>query len=542
MLKPALKSLQLKNQSAGNYFINVNTQNFNQTMRLNMNTKKRSIYVQTDKSIYKPGDKVHFRVLILNGETKPVAAESVQVYITDANYNRIKQFDKVLCVRGVYAEHLQLSEEPVLGVWGIHVVINDEDTGFVKNFEIAEYVLPKFDVSIITKGKIRSIEDIVVTYSAKYTYGKDVEGTAVVSAHAIDDWWAPTVERTLDNTTKTVSFNLITDLNLQVYYTRTIQITLTFTEALTGVQRRTTSTVSVYNIPYTVTLTGSDSLIRPNLPFVLSASVKDINEVPTTDVRNPISFSITYTLNEYDTSYWYYWWWQQYKTIYENRQLYLNNGIADLTLNVTPNVTSVSISVNYQGAYAYFWGEVKPTESDQYLSIKVPSETISATASTEIEILSNVNINSVDYVIFGRNKVAASGQLNALNSKSFKLNLVPTAEMIPLAELIVFYVTTGGEIISDYKTLNFDNELRNFVSLGQFSIVFKKLICKLLSRLTLSCHKMKSNQAVLSIFLSNQSLCPMLDCLVLIRVFYCLDQETILTLIWSVMKLLPIYQ
>jgi len=433
-------------------------------MRLNMNTKKRSIYVQTDKSIYKPGDKVQFRILILNGETKPVAAESVQVYITDQSFNRIKQYEKIHCIRGVYAQELQLSEEPVLGIWAIHVMINDEDSGFVKNFEIAEYVLPKFDVTLITKSKISKDDDIIVTYSAKYTYGKDVEGTAVVTAQIANNW-SPSVERTLDNTTKTVSFNLVNDLNVYVYWTQTIEITVTFTETLTGVQKTATSTVTVYNVPYTITLIGSGSVIRPNLPFVVSALVKDFNEVPTTDVRNPINFGITYTLNEYDTSYWYYWWWQPYKTISENRLLYLNNGIADMILNVTPNVTSVSISTSYLGAYGYFYAEVKPTESDQYLSIKVPSDTLSPTATSQIDILSNVNINSVDYVIFGRNKIAASGQLSALNSKSFKLNLVPTAEMIPSAKMIAFYVTTNGEIISDYKILNFDNELRNFVSL-----------------------------------------------------------------------------
>ena len=431
-----------------------------------MNTKKRSIYVQTDKSIYKPGDKVQFRILILNGETKPVAAESVQVYITDANYNRIKQYEKVHCIRGVYAQELQLSEEPVLGIWAIHVMINDEDSGFVKNFEIAEYVLPKFDVSLITKSKISKDDDIIVTYSAKYTYGTDVEGTAVVTAQAVDDWWAPIIERTLDNTTKTVSFSLVNDLNVNVNSNtiRKVEVNVIFTEALTGVQSTASSTVAVYNVPYTFKLIGSGSVIRPNLPFVVSALVKDYSEVPTTDARNPVTFRIAYTLNEYDTSYWYY---NRlpYKTITKNHLLYLNNGIADLILNVTPNVTSVYISASYLESYGYFRASVKPTESNQYLSIKIPSDTLSPTATSQIDILSNLNINSVDYVIFGRNKIAASGQLNAPNSMSFKLNLVPTAEMIPSAKMIAFYVTTNGEIISDYKVLNFDNELRNFVSL-----------------------------------------------------------------------------
>ena len=37
---------------------------FKMVSRLNLNWKKYSVFVQTDKSIYKPADKVQFRVLV----------------------------------------------------------------------------------------------------------------------------------------------------------------------------------------------------------------------------------------------------------------------------------------------------------------------------------------------------------------------------------------------------------------------------------------------------------------------------------------------
>lgn len=47
--------------------------------------KSYSVFVQTDKTIYKPGTKILFRVLILNAHLKPAAVpfqEPVTIYIS----------------------------------------------------------------------------------------------------------------------------------------------------------------------------------------------------------------------------------------------------------------------------------------------------------------------------------------------------------------------------------------------------------------------------------------------------------------------------
>uniref|UniRef100_A0A1B0D7P4 TEP1-F n=1 Tax=Phlebotomus papatasi TaxID=29031 RepID=A0A1B0D7P4_PHLPP len=113
------------------------------------NTKSFSGYIQTDKAVYKPGDKVRFRVVLLDANLKPVQVKNkMQIYIMDAKQNRIKQWLDAEPVKGVYSNELQLSDLPVLGDWTIQVNVMGQK--FTKTVEVAEYVLPKFEVTIDT--------------------------------------------------------------------------------------------------------------------------------------------------------------------------------------------------------------------------------------------------------------------------------------------------------------------------------------------------------------------------------------------------------
>ena len=50
-----------------------------------------------------------------------------------------------LCPQGVWANSLEISPRPVLGNWNISVNVNGQI--FTKAFQVAEYILPKFQVS-----------------------------------------------------------------------------------------------------------------------------------------------------------------------------------------------------------------------------------------------------------------------------------------------------------------------------------------------------------------------------------------------------------
>ena len=58
----------------------------------------------------------------------------------------MKQWTRALTTKGVFSGELQLSDVPVLGDWNITVSVTGES--FNKMFEVAEYVLPKFEVTV----------------------------------------------------------------------------------------------------------------------------------------------------------------------------------------------------------------------------------------------------------------------------------------------------------------------------------------------------------------------------------------------------------
>lgn len=58
----------------------------------------------------------------------------------------MKQWSRALTTKGVFSGELLLSEHPVMGNWRITVTVLDQV--FTKDFEVAEYVLPKFEVNV----------------------------------------------------------------------------------------------------------------------------------------------------------------------------------------------------------------------------------------------------------------------------------------------------------------------------------------------------------------------------------------------------------
>lgn len=79
-------------------------------------------------------------------------------------------------------------------------------------------------------------------------------------------------------------------------------------------------------------------------------------------------------------------------------------------------------------------------------------------------MLCTENLKQLTYHVVGRGDVITSGVVEVPNVKSFQFEIKPTMAMVPKANVVVYYITDGGEIISDKIVINFGNELQNFVS------------------------------------------------------------------------------
>lgn len=153
---------------------------FDESIDLTVNRRRHVALAQVDKPIYKPGDVVNFKIILLDNNLKPLMSK-VNIFVLDGDDNVVKEYLNVNTMKGVYQNQLQLSNAPVMGQWKITLkLINnyeDELDDVLQVFEVAEYVYPKYEVNVITKPDVTFSEEVIrVKINAKYENGEDVRG------------------------------------------------------------------------------------------------------------------------------------------------------------------------------------------------------------------------------------------------------------------------------------------------------------------------------------------------------------------------------
>ncbi|XP_062335112.1 alpha-2-macroglobulin-like protein 1 [Osmerus eperlanus] len=136
--------------------------------------------VQTDKPIYKPGQKVLFRVVSLTSGFGSYDQMYKTVEIQDPNSNRIAQWLNQPTVSAILDLSHPTTPEAAQGRYTI-TIWNERDEQTSTGFDLKEYVLPKYEVTVSLPSVI-TIQDTEVTLRVcgKYTYGKPVLGSVTV--------------------------------------------------------------------------------------------------------------------------------------------------------------------------------------------------------------------------------------------------------------------------------------------------------------------------------------------------------------------------
>jgi len=382
----------------------LNGEKFLKSRNLQMNSKQYSTFVQTDKSMYKGSDVVKFRVLILDRDTKPYAASSVEIYITDGDRNRVKQFSKPKFTKGVFQGELQLSDSPVLGEWTIHIKVKSDEE-ITKTFDVAEYVLPKFEVIIDSKPRVAFKEGkIKVMVSAKYTFGKLAVGNVTVTAELEDVWrWpvSPTIKvsKTVAdfNAKSFVEFDIKNELRQnEIIYDKRVIVIATFTDQLTGRSQNAVTSVTITKEPFDISFQQNNRQTKPGIPYEATVFVKTVDGVPITDLKNAATIEVTYNFEYFEkvnssttttqapsASFgfggrpWIDWnpvkYYEEKKTL----KAFIRNGFATILIDVplSTNFTSLTLVANYSSSSSeQFWTSNRPTESNQYIRAKLLTE------------------------------------------------------------------------------------------------------------------------------------------------------------------------
>ncbi|XP_049537278.1 CD109 antigen-like [Anopheles darlingi] len=428
---------------------------FRKEADLEYDDKFCSVLLQTDKAVYKPGDTVRFRVLVLDRNMKPaVAGSSMRLYICDGAGNRVKQWNDVsLDSTGVFEAELPLSTEPVLGEWKIHVEVLGLKQ--FKSFDVDKYVLPTFEVSV--KGdSYTTVDDEIlkVAIDSKYTYGKPVVGELTVTVKPEERYYygskpATLCQKTVPINGKTVlEFNLQDELKLSSAYNREFVFEAEVREQLTGRTQSGSSTVKIHDDRYTVNLVQEAKYI-PGLPYKAWIKVSNIDGSPaepdslTVLFRNDSKVQLTnYTLD--------------------------TNGMAKLDLNLdNMKFNYLRIEVLYRGKSYEVDGISKPREKmDAFIRVSTSEQQPSIGKDLKFDVCSTKPLKYVAYAVLSRGAVVNGGVVDADNQTCTIITIPSVYAMVPRAKLLVFYMCNDGSVVSSNTTIEYRNIFANHLILG----------------------------------------------------------------------------
>ncbi len=139
---------------------------------------KSNVVISLDKGIYKPGDEINFRALLLSKRENIPVENEVSIYIYDGNENKVYSNKTKTSEYGIVSGSFKLADEVNSGTYTISVVTESQEIS--KNFTVNPYITPKFEANITTDKENYLVgETAQVTVSGKYFFGEPVKNAEV---------------------------------------------------------------------------------------------------------------------------------------------------------------------------------------------------------------------------------------------------------------------------------------------------------------------------------------------------------------------------
>jgi uncharacterized protein YfaS (alpha-2-macroglobulin family) len=145
------------------------------------------VYASTDRAVYRPGQTVRYRELVMRrerGDLKPLAGRHVKVEVRDPNGQAIFEREETASEFGSVHGEFALAAEAPLGEYTVLVTapgLENQPRDFGGNrFRVEEYKKPEFEVSVTPEAsRVRLGQPASARISARYYFGGPVPGAKV---------------------------------------------------------------------------------------------------------------------------------------------------------------------------------------------------------------------------------------------------------------------------------------------------------------------------------------------------------------------------
>ncbi|KAG9348450.1 hypothetical protein JZ751_002185 [Albula glossodonta] len=262
-----------------------------------LSTRKGYIFIQTSKPIYNPGETVNFRIFTLDNYMRPTD-EAITLKIFNTKGLMVYKGD-VLSEK-ILEKTITIPDVEQAGNWKIVASFTNLPMSNTSvEFEVREYVLPSFEVMIEPAKRyyVLKEESFHFKVSARYTYGKGVNGIAYVRFGIIDDQGNKTFLLGLEKQTAIQDGNAEITLrtedlcgkaeNLSVNIEgQRIYIAVTALETASGeLEEAESNSVKIVTSPYTIDLSKTKKYFTPEGMFSILATTTYPDGTPAPGLR-----------------------------------------------------------------------------------------------------------------------------------------------------------------------------------------------------------------------------------------------------------------
>ncbi|KAL4122063.1 hypothetical protein QTP88_014463 [Uroleucon formosanum] len=481
---------------------------FNNETRLNFSQRSMTIFIQTDKPIYKQSDIVYFRAIPINTELKAFD-NPVDVYILDPNRFIMRRWLSRQSNFGCVSLNYEMSDQPVFGEWTIQVVAQGQIEE--ATFLVEEYYQTRFEVNVTMAAYFLDSDKYLSGYvMANYTSGGPVKGNLTLKAtirplkNGFKNYDGPVIEKYLSFDEahpswypKQSEYSRINQIpHLQWFYgvykfryplselqqlvstleETEVTITATVGERYLNEIVEGYSTARFFNSSVRVAfLGGSPQVFKPAMPFSIYITVSHHDGSPLDRYRlllGRLDMSAEVVMKSggrrtIDTRT------LKMSTDHEGvfeMKLYLRTELGLENDKRASEVLKDIESMKIYGSFKDMYGERSTSEllllthyspSQHHLKVWTSTKDAKVGQFIVFHVQSNYYLESFDYILLSKGLILLTGQevTHASTIRTFAVTL--SAEMAPAATILVYHVGKFGDVVADSLTFPVNGISRN---------------------------------------------------------------------------------
>ncbi|KAI5088909.1 complement component c3b, tandem duplicate 2 isoform X2 [Silurus meridionalis] len=400
------------------------------------------IFIQTDKTIYNPGDTVRFRAFASTPEFQAFNS-TISVEIQNSDEITIHAQPEVRAADGVYTNTYALSDIAKEGKWKIVAKFDNlKENTYSAPFEVKKYELPGFNVSLVPTKFHLSLEDkeFEVKVYAKYLYGEKVDGVAYVvfgiendgvkvrvsSMKQVKDLDGGIATLTIDELKK--AYPDVSHLDGLSIYVKASVMTTTGSDLVEAEK----SGIKIILAPYVLAIKDTSRFYKSGLPFDLTVTVSHHDGSPAPNVPVKISFL--------------------------SAPVKVHSGTIRVSLNMPCGFSVRTIKVNTVVPELKPEQQAKtewPVEASMPFSVVEPNHLYITVDKKEAKLGDTVdfhlhlsftsnqkrtNPQQISYTVLNKGKMIRAGKVNVTEYDVANFSLLLTPEMLPAFRFVAYYI------------------------------------------------------------------------------------------------------